>query len=305
MRTVFLIIFALNFSILFSQKYIMLDSLKVKFPVNEYTLNTKDIYKVDGEIKVFNVYLSKNSILLLSIMPEAPKAFAKEGITDYNNLGKKIISNKKNSNNNWTLIDFAKIKNNTLSSSKILDIATHWMENNSPQSKTFEYKLIKKENGNYYVSKNCFTEFFQVTDIRSPLIAPLGIINISEPKVTIKQMEEVFKKQYPKEHFPLDIRKGIQSKSLDVVYAVHNYLSKDYIIKGNKAYQFWTLDGWWYHDGLNEYRGIDRFVYIPEKGIVGGSYDFYFGYEKGYSISNAILWDNIINEKVMIAEELK
>lgn len=104
--------------------------------------------------------------------------------------------------------------------------------------------------------------------------------------------------------FPLILRES-QIQNLNVIYSVHNYLSKEYLIKGNKAYQFWTLDGWWYYDGLNEYRGIDRFVYIPEKGIVGGSYDFYFGYEKGYSISNAILWDNIINEKVMIAEELK
>ncbi|WP_411898067.1 hypothetical protein [Elizabethkingia occulta] len=304
MRTIFLIIFTLNFSILFSQKYIMLDSLKVKFPVKEYTLNARDIYNVNGEIKVFNVYLSKNSILLLSIMPEAPKAFAKEGITDFNSLEKKIVSNKKNSNS-WTLIDFNKIKTNILSSSKILDIATDWMENNSSSNKTFEYKILKKENGNYYVSKNCLTEFFYIADIRSPLITPLGVINVSEPKVSIKQMEEVFKKQYPKEPFPLDTRERVRSKNLNVIYSVHNYLSKEYLIKGNKAYQFWTLDGWWYYDGLNEYRGIDRFVYIPEKGIVGGSYDFYFGYEKGYSISNAILWDNIINEKVMIAEELK
>ncbi|MCT3760644.1 hypothetical protein HZQ19_02535 [Elizabethkingia anophelis] len=304
MRTVFLIIFTLNFSILFSQKYILLDSLKTKFPIKEYTLNTKDIYDINEEINVYNVYLSKNTILLLSVLPEATKVFAKEGITNYNNLEKKIVSNKKNSNS-WTLIDFDKIKTNILSSSKILDIATDWMENNSLSNKTFEYKILKKENGNYYVSKNCFTEFFYIADIRSPLITPLGVINVSEPKVTIKQMEEVFKKQYPKEPFPLDTRERVRSKNLNVIYSVHNYLSKEYLIKGNKAYQFWTLDGWWYHDGLNEYRGIDRFVYIPEKGIVGGSYDFYFRYEKGYGISSIILWDNIINEKVMIAEELK
>lgn len=118
----------------------MLDSLKVKFPVKEYTLNARDIYNVNGEIKVFNVYLSKNSILLLSIMPEAPKAFAKEGITDFNSLEKKIVSNKKNSNS-WTLIDFNKIKTNILSSSKILDIATDWMENNSSSNKTLSTRF--------------------------------------------------------------------------------------------------------------------------------------------------------------------
>lgn len=136
---------------------------------------------------------------------------------------------------------------------------------------------------------------FYIADIRSPLITPLGVINVSEPKVSIKQMEEVFKSSIPRA-FSFGYSRS-QIKNLNVIYSVHNYLSKEYLIKGNKAYQFWTLDGWWYYDGLNEYRGIDRFVYIPEKGIVGGSYDFYFGYEKGYSISNAILWDNIINEK--------
>lgn len=77
-------------------------------------------------------------------MPEAPKAFAKEGITDFNSLEKKIVSNKKNSNS-WTLIDFNKIKTNILSSSKILDIATDWMENNSSSNKTFEYKILKRK----------------------------------------------------------------------------------------------------------------------------------------------------------------
>lgn len=94
MRTVFLIIFTLNFSILFSQKYILLDSLKTKFPIKEYTLNTKDIYDINEEINVYNVYLSKNTILLLSVLPEATKVFAKEGITNYNNLEKNSIKQK-------------------------------------------------------------------------------------------------------------------------------------------------------------------------------------------------------------------
>lgn len=115
-------------------------------------------------------------------------------------------------------------------------------------------------------------------------------------KLVLNRWKKYLKSSIPKSLF-LWILERSQIKNLNVIYSVHNYLSKEYLIKGNKAYQFWTLDGWWYYDGLNEYRGIDRFVYIPEKGIVGGSYDFYFGYEKGYSISNAILWDNIINEK--------
>ncbi len=57
--------------------------------------------------------------------------------------------------------------------------------------------------------------------------------------------------------------------------------------------------------GDNHHRGIDRFVYIPEKGIVGGSYDFYFRYPEGFHIPDTILWKNILEENVMTAEELK
>ena len=80
-------------------------------------------------------------------------------------------------------------------------------------------------------------------------------------------------------------------------------------IKNYHAYQFWTLDEWWSQDGYNEHRGIDRFLYIPLEGIVGGSYDFYFRLKpkissndyKASSIEK--LWDNIIHERIMIAEE--
>nr|WP_305049653.1 hypothetical protein [Elizabethkingia bruuniana] len=44
---------------------------------------------------------------------------------------------------------------------------------------------------------------------------------------------------------------------------------------------------------------------MPGKGIVGGSYDFYFRDPRGFRIADTVLWQNIINEKVMIAEELK
>ena len=94
-------------------------------------------------------------------------------------------------------------------------------------------------------------------------------------------------------------------------YILWNY--KKFKIKNQNAYQFWTFDGWWAIDGYNVNRGIDRLIYIPNLGIVGGSYDFYFELKPRAMYDNVIplpvdeekLWDNIINEKIMIAEELK
>lgn len=54
-------------------------------------------------------------------------------------------------------------------------------------------------------------QIFYIADIRSPLITPLGVINVSEPKVSIKQMEEVFKSSIPKSLF-LWILEKVESK---------------------------------------------------------------------------------------------
>ncbi len=52
------------------------------------------------------------------------------------------------------------------------------------------------------------------------------------------------------------------------------YLSKSYTLGKDSAYQFWTFCDWNRKDGRNLQRGIDRFVFIPGKGIVGSSFDF-------------------------------
>ena len=174
-----------------------------------------------------------------------------------------------------------------------------------------DYKLVKKENGIYYVSKYCLTELFNISSIESPLISSYGVINIMDKKVSIQEMHTSFEKQFPSTEFILDIREGNFLRNLSVYYNYRNYLSKEITIKNEIAYQFWTFDGWWAQDGYNEHRGIDRFIYIPKKGIVGGSYDFYFRLKpkissnKYFTASDNHLWTNIINEKVIIANELK
>lgn len=283
-------------SLFFCQEYFWEDDLKSQFKVNQFTLETEDIYTTKKDINIYNVFISENSILLLSILPD---------------LDEKILPKTNERGSNWEIINYDNIKDKIFSKSKIINMVSDWKLNNIPENKTLQYKLIKKENGNYYVSKMCLTEFFSIANLKFPIISTYGTINTEEPKVTIRQMETSFKKQVPNQHFLMDIRENDFTRKVDIPYSYRNYLSKEISVKGNKAFQFWTFDGWWAHDGYNEHRGIDRFLYIPEKGIVGGSYDFYFRLKpkvssnEYYTAPPSLLWNNIINEKIMIAKEIK
>ncbi|WP_223583020.1 hypothetical protein [Sphingobacterium sp. GVS05A] len=75
----------------------------------------------------------------------------------------------------------------------------------------------------------------------------------------------------------------------------------------NLAYQFWTYTNWHAHAHEYEFdRGIDRFVYLPGKGIIGGSFDFYFYFHrKKLPIKYVDFMNNIKEEKVMIADIFK
>jgi|GEM_PF-779119 len=305
-----------------AQQYISLEDLQKNFKVNAFTLNPQNLYGVEGKIEIYNVYIGKNSILLLSVFPvyEEHRKTKGEPITPTEDLKSKLdkefsteaLLNEKNKSDenigaNWKPVDYQQIKDDVLTKDRLLSICLDWAEQNLPEKKTMQYKLLRKYKGKYYVAQMMLTELFEIGEAEKPFISPYGTINIKETKVSIAESEKSFQRQFPELSFPLDFRNSYRTKSVPVPYLVKFYLSKEYEIHGEKAYQFWTLDDWWHIDGYNEYRGIDRFVYIPGKGIVGGSYDFYFEYEltKIGKISHEKLWNNVINEKVMIAEELK
>lgn len=295
MKTILFITLLLS-NLFFCQEYFFIDSLKAGFKVNEYTLETDEIYNVKKDINIYNVFVSKKSILLISQLPD---------------LDEKILPRMNDERgSNWMIIDYEKIKGKIFSNNDIRTLAYKWKTNNSPDKKTLQYKIIKKEKGNYYVSKICLTEFFSIESFKFPFISNYGTINISEQKTSIKEMEHQFTQQFPDKEFIMDVRNDISSQDIEP-FSFRNYLSKEFYIKKDKAYQFWTLDGWWIQDGYDQHRGIDRFLYIPEKGIVGGSYDFYFKLKpknssnEYYNAPKELLWKNIINEKIMTAKELR
>ncbi|WP_260255320.1 hypothetical protein [Elizabethkingia meningoseptica] len=263
--------------------YIVLDSLKNVWGnnvINKFTLNTKELYGLDKTVEVYNV-LYNNAVLLISALPDIK------------------------GNENWIKVDINDIKKDILTRSQLKEFIMERYLNNISEKKTLKYGLIKKINGEYYVPNTTLVEYFYIKNYKFPFIPSYGTIDINGPMVTIKEMEKSYKEQISEWEVPVNPEYG------DITFAfpvyARNYLSKTTNIKGQKAYQFWTLDNWRVRDYYSTYRGIDRFIYIPDKGIVGGSYDFYFTFvpRNNPPISSEKEWDNIVNEKVMIAEELK
>lgn len=285
--------YSVLFAMLFpAQTYISLDSLKTEFKVSEYNLDTSQIYSIEKNIKINNVFIGKDKILLLSVMPNLKES--------------KLINVN---SQNWDNITLEKIEGKIFSNGKLLSKISEWLIFNSPQNKTLEYKLVININGQLKVSQLCLMEVFILSDLKPPFSDKSGVINIHNSKITINKFYNEFKRQIPDEEFIMDVRNAPFSYNLDSKFRFKNYLSQNYKIANEDAYQFWTFDGWWTHDGYDEHRGIDRFVYIPGKGIIGGSYDFYFNLKPKISSNNYFteskykLWDNIINEKIIIADE--
>ena len=287
MYKLFLIFLLCLFSVLIkSQKYVFLNDLTSNFKVTEFTLKTQTLYELDNEIKIYNVFLSENYILLFSVLPD---------------IG---------SSENWVKTEESAFKNKLISKNKILSFAHNWMEENKPNKKTFEFNIVKKLDGEFYVSKVCLTELFKIQKTDYPIISSYGTININEERFKIRQMKVLFEKQFPNEYFILDPRNHSNINNLDISYMKKYYISKVFRIKKQKAYQFWTLDNWKIQDGYNVERGIDRFVFTEKFGIIGGSYDFYFEHKPKnfpnnyYFVDKELLWSNIYKEKVMVAQEL-
>ena len=257
-------------------KFYLLDDLASEFEVKSYKLNTKELYGIDKTVEMYNL-LDGSTITLFSILPWKGE--------------------------NWIKVNFDAVKDKVVPKKNVYLSLRDDLEKSSKY--LFKHGIVKKVGDDYYIPVVCLTERFLVRSYELPFIVDKTAINTLEKPVTIKEMKEYWDKTIPKYSFPLDIRKA-GSTGIDYV-TERFYLSKKCSIKTDTAYQFWSYVPWSVWDGYNKQRGIDRFVYIPNKGIVGGSYDFYFEFNLAQEgkISRDKLWDNIINEKVMLAEELK
>ncbi|NGF57119.1 hypothetical protein G5B00_11400 [Parapedobacter sp. SGR-10] len=216
-------------------------------------------------------------------------------------------------NADWAIVNLDSIAKDTLSYKNLNELkesslAQRFDKTYSEKTKYFnEINLVVERGGKYYAAKNCLLQFFAIRNRPDPFPNFYGTINTEQSPCSIKDMRALYKEKYKSiSDFPLDSYETMYG-SFDRIRDRREYLSKIFDYKGQKAYQFWTYTNWYQQGVFYEVdRGIDRFVYIPEKGIVGGSFDFYFYFHrKDIQLSMVRFSENIYAEKVMLAEGIE
>jgi|SRR5690554_976798 len=285
------------------KNFILLEMLDSLYDIQRYTLKTIELYGVDETIEIYNVDAGR--LVLISVLPDFK------------------------SESNWTEIFIDDIRDQILDEREFYRIwESPKFDSRVSNTKSMDFKLVKWENDRFWVSNICLVELFSrndyiADDYPSIFNVRQGILNTQQNTISIKQMMEIYGKSpglMQEWGFPLDFREGgitILPNKLDFE---REYLSRAFEINDNPAFQFWILTDWGSLSGYNYHRGIDRLVYMPGLGIVGGSYDFYFLYEdeEGWNLprirrdqrprnnkTKKELWMNVIKEKVMLAEEIK
>lgn len=298
-----ILISLLSFNKGFSQtKYFLFEEDSKEFTASSFRLNTYPLYKIKREVHIFNV-MSKvqtfignkgiyngqydYNIMLFSILPDL------DGSEDWYEINPDTVRS--------SMINFKDLeelhKKNTLS---------YFNTTVKQTTKYFNaYKLIIKKGDTYYAPKYCLLQFYAVRNRSQAFTNVYGTINTQDSAYSVLQFEKIFKGAYPSLQFPL-YRIGEDPLSfLDWSRDRREYLSKKITLAQHATgYQFWTYVDWTQHEYNYDFeRGIDRFVYAPDKGIIGGSFDFYFYYHrKKLPIKYTDFLNNIKEEKVMITE---
>lgn len=109
------------------QKFFLLENISKNYKIQEYTLNTNELYEVNRKLSLFNINMN-NGILLITVLPDLK------------------------GNEDWIKIDINKIKDRIITDNGIKNFISEQFSNNSPKSKTMKYGLIKRINNEYYVS---------------------------------------------------------------------------------------------------------------------------------------------------------
>ena len=210
--------------------------------------------KVSLNIEIYNV-LYKDKLAVFSIMPSytgAQPTWAKIGLDTIK--GKTV-----------ELKELKKLIGNELkkhpANPKAANNLKHW-----------NYALlIKKPDGWYCSSSDCFTEFFEIINNPGRTKNNAWQINLTAPQLSVAEYESAYRRKHG---YYSTNTKSLMGYNEDVTGGDLLYQSYTENSKGEKKYHFWLL-GEWAHDGLNTQRGTDRFVFVPGKGITSASYDFF------------------------------
>lgn len=269
-----------------------------KYNYYHNVLKTDSLYGVKEQVEVFNFLYTS------SMFPKAGN--------DEQNLVLFSVLPDLAGDENWQEISVDSMQNNIVSFSdlkKLLEehTMTRFDRQYGERTKFFNtYKLVLKRADKYYTPKFCLLQFYVIRNRPEPFNNVFGTINTETTPISILDFERLYKEIYPSTVFPLyTLRSPVYSSTFDRLRDRREYLSAVIDLNGTKAYRFWTYTDWHTHTFDYEVdRGIDRFIYVPGKGIVGGSFDFYFYFHRrkiGFTIADFI--ENIRKEKIMLAEE--
>ncbi|MCC2600714.1 hypothetical protein [Sphingobacterium sp. FBM7-1] len=264
-----------------------LDSLNIQsdFDCTQYTLSTEALYPVNQKVHLYNLlpksHRHRSEIIVFAVLPDFEKK------------------------SSWTEIKRTDIRE--ISYSELLNFKDRSLgiTTNPPYftRSINQIKLAILHNGKLKVGNQTFLQFFAVRNYVDGMNRPLGTIDIGQPFISIYSFSEAFKRQYPDDSFPM-LPERISS-SFEPLRMKKEFLSKKLTIEGEEAYRFWTFYDWSTADGYEIERGLDRFVYMPGRGIVGASLDFYFFFHLRHNgLTNRALIQNMWEEKVMLADEL-
>ena len=284
-------------------KYFVLEHKSENYVIHHFTMSAKQLYGVDATVECFNILYDgypsdkralkdyDQNLILFSVLPNL------EGGPTWKEVSLDSIQK--------AIIPFG-----TLNSLFEAHTNSLFFEKYDWETKFWnDYEIILKRNGKFYVPTFCLLQFYAIRNRSEIFSNPFGTINIYLNELPILGMEKIYKDRYPYSNFPL-YNMGESPHRLFPFERLRDrreYLSKKIHFKNSViAFQFWTFTDWYEHPHSYELeRGIDRFVYLPEKGIIGGSFDFYFYFHrKKLPIKYADFMNNIKEEKVMIAEKI-
>ncbi|MFD2554387.1 hypothetical protein [Sphingobacterium tabacisoli] len=281
-----------------------MDSVSADYKITHFTLSTQELYGIDLDIDVFNV---------LPILKENPRFDSEYLMAPTRYLFTFSVLPVFDGKSKWIEYDQKPDDIDYLSFERLQTLGRKTLHDLPYVDVPAQYGILFKKGNKYYRSRASFLQVFYVQDYPDVFTIPRHVIDINQPLLTIKQMKGIYENEFKGGEFP--IVPGVYARKYDNYSLERFYLSsKPALQNGEVGYQFWTFVPWGRVMDDHEWeRGIDRFVYVPGKGIVGGSYDFYFKdpLSREYKpvarrkINMLEFKQNIFDEKVMLAKEVQ
>jgi len=235
-----------------------------KATINEVDVASNNDFGCDKKIysaQLYNVFLSPGALVLFTVLPTNEDGNVKWKKIDINTVRSSVF--------NITALDslysinFKKFVQSGFRNVKLV--------------KLNGFKVIIKRPDGYYVNESdCLTEFFYLGrfNANNGFVNqnPINVIDTTVSPLSIAEFEMQYKRRMDKYSYNHSDFTSISQFGLKTPILFYSHPTT---INNLNCYFFWELSTWTL-DIANIDRGIDRFIFNPEIGIIGGDYTFYF-----------------------------